>query len=129
MYSLGKCVVVGSVFLLIAAASAEPLGFVEGQVKILLPKEVDIANGNESAITAEIYAQYPLIILSHGGKKEIARITADGNGNYRIALPPGDYVLDVQARMRGHVRAKPQAFTVAPNETVRVDMNIDTGVR
>ena len=47
-------------------------------------------------ITAENYADYPLIILSHDGEKEIARVTADENGNYRVALPPGDYVLDVQ---------------------------------
>ena len=45
------------------------------------------------------------------------------------ALPPGDYVLDVQRRARGHVRAKPQRFTIVSNHTVRVDMDIDTGVR
>ena len=80
--------------------------------------------------TAENYAEHPLIILSQDGKKEIARVTADENGKYRVALPPGDYILDVQGRRpKGHVRAKPQPFTVASNQTVRVDMNIDTGVR
>jgi len=44
-------------------------------------------------------------------------------------LPPGDYVLDVQRRAPGHVRAKPQRFTVVSNQTVRVDMDIDTGIR
>ena len=68
-------------------------------------------------------------LRSKDGKKEIARITADENGNYRLELPPGDYVLDVQGRAPGHVRAKPQPFTVVSNETVRVDMNIDTGIR
>jgi hypothetical protein len=33
----------------------------------------------------------PLIILSPDGKREIMRVTADGNGNYRATLPPGDY--------------------------------------
>jgi len=60
------------------------------------------------------------------GQKEIARITADTNGNYRAVLPPGDYVLDVQGRTRGHLHAKPQRFTVVSSQTVRVDMNIDT---
>jgi len=104
-------------------------GFVEGHLRIISGKEVELADGNAPAIMAENYARYPLIILSQGEKKEIARVTADGNGNYRTALPPGDYVLDVQARARGHVRAKPQRFTVVPNHTVRVDMDIDTGVR
>ena len=71
----------------------------------------------------------PLIILSQDGKKEIARVTADENGKYRVAVPPGEYILDVQDRKRRHVRAAPQPFTVASNQTVHVDMNIDTGVR
>ncbi len=124
-----KCVIAVCVFSVVTGMATEPPGFVEGHLKILSPKEVELADGNAPAITAENYARYPLIILSQGEKKEIARVTADGNGNYRTALPPGDYVLDVQARARGHVRAKPQRFTVVSNQTVHVDMNIDTGVR
>jgi hypothetical protein len=104
-------------------------GFVEGHLKIVSPKEVDLADGKPPAITSESYAEYPLIILSKDGKNEVARITADGNGNYHAALPPGDYVLDVQRHAPGHVRAKLQRFTVVSNQTVRVDMDIDTGVR
>jgi uncharacterized surface anchored protein len=71
-----------------------------------------------------------VIILSRDEKREIARVTPDENGKYRVALPPGDYILDVQGRPpKGHIRAKPQPFTVASNQTVHVDMNIDTGVR
>jgi len=56
-------------------------------------------------------------------------VTADEHGNYRIALLPGDYVLDVQNRRRRHARVTPQPFTVVANQTVRVDMAVDTGVR
>ena len=105
-------------------------GFVEGHLKIISPREVEVANGTPASITAESYAEYPLIILSRDEKKEIARVTADANGNYRLALPPGDYILDVQGRPpKGHVRAKPQRFTVTSNQIVRVDMDIDTGIR
>ena len=104
-------------------------GFVEGHLKIISPREVELANGTPASITAESYAEYPLIILSQDGKNEVARVTADKNGNYRAALSPGDYVLDVQRRAPGHVRAKPQRFTVVSNQTVRVDMDIDTGIR
>ena len=117
-----------SSFLLGAINAAAP-GFLEGHLKIVSPKEVDLADGKQDAITGEIYAEYPLIILSQDGKHEVARITADGNGNYHTALPPGDYVLDVQRRAPGHVRAKPQQFTVVSNQSVCVDMDIDTGVR
>jgi hypothetical protein len=109
--------------------NAAPPGFVEGHLKIISPKEVDLAGENPPKFSAENYAEYPLIIRSDDQKREIARVTADGNGNYHVALPPGNYVLDVQGRAPGHVRAKPQRFTVASNQTVRVDMDIDTGVR
>src|SRR5438132_12471426 len=130
MSSFLKYLIAVCIFSVVAGAATEPPGFVEGHLKIVSPKEVELADGNAPAITAENYAEYPLIILSQDGKKEIARITADGNGNYRTALPPGDYVLDVQGRPpKGHVRAKPQQFTVVSNQTVHVDIDIDTGVR
>jgi hypothetical protein len=113
-----------------ALIHAAPPGFVEGHLKIVSPKEVELADATPSKITAENYADYPLIILSRDGEKEIARVTADESGKYRVALPPGNYVLDVQGRRpKGHVRAKQQPFTIISNETVRVDMSIDTGIR
>ena len=129
MSSFLKYVIALCIFSVVAGMANEPPGFVEGHLKIISGKEVELADGNAPVITAENYAQYPLIILSQGGKKEINRVTADGNGKYRTALPPGDYILDVQGRARGHIRAKPQRFTVVSNQTVRVDMDIDTGVR
>jgi hypothetical protein len=127
-----KHLIFASVFLLLASSAsidAAPPGFVEGHLKIISPKEVELAEASPSKGTAENYAEYPLIILSRDGRKEIARVTADRNGHYRIGLPAGDYILDVQGRAPGHVRAKPQPFIVASNQTVRVDMEIDTGVR
>jgi hypothetical protein len=112
-----------------ASDNAAP-GFLEGRLRILPLREVELADGTPSKVSAENYADYPLIILSQSEKKEVARVTADGNGNYRLALPPGDYTLDVKGRQpKGHVRAKPQQFTVVSNQTVRVDMDIDTGIR
>src|ERR1700720_2364983 len=100
-----------------------PAGSLEGHMKIVSLKEVQLAGGETSKATTESYAEYPLIILGKDGKKEIARVTADGNGNYRLSLPPGDYILDVKGRRPGGIRAKPKSFTVVSNQTVRVDMN------
>jgi hypothetical protein len=113
----------------IALSKAAPQGFVEGHLKIVSPKEVELADATPGVFTAKNYSDYPLVILSRDGKKEIARVTADAQGNYRVALPPGNYVLDVQGRAPGHVRAKPQPFRVVSDQTVRVDMDIDTGIR
>ena len=105
-------------------------GFLEGHLRILAFRDVELSDATPSKFSGGNYSEYPLIILSQDGKKEIARVTADGNGAYRVALAPGDYILDVQGRPpKGHVRAKPQPFTVVSNQTVRVDMGIDTGIR
>ena len=117
------------VALAVGSANAQSPGFLEGHLKIIASREVELADATPSENAADNYAGYPLIILSRDKQKEIARITADENGNYRASLPPGDYVLDVQNRRRRHVRATPQPFTMAANQTVRVDMAIDTGVR
>jgi len=90
MSSFLKWLIAVCIFSVVAGMADEPTGFVEGHLKIMSTKEAELADGNAPAITAENYAQYPLIILSRGGKKEIARVIADGNGNYRAALPPGD---------------------------------------
>jgi hypothetical protein len=110
-----------------ASISAAPPGSLEGHLKIVSAKPVQLADENMAPKAAENYSDYPLLILSRDGRKEIARVTADSDGNYRVALPPGDYILDVQGRRpKGHLRAKPQPFTVVSNQTVRVDMDIDT---
>ena len=125
-----RCFARVSVYLLLMASlDAGAQGFVEGHLKIISSREVELADQTPSEGTALNYADYPLVILSRDGKNEIARITADQNGNYRVALPPGDYLLDVQDRRRRHVRATPQTFTVVANQIVHVDMNVDTGIR
>ena len=112
-----------------AAGGSAPPGFVEGHLKILAPREVELQDGQAPAIGPEVYAEYPLIIRSSDGKTEVARVTADANGNFRTALPPGDYVLDVQGRAPGRVRAQPRKFEIVSGQTSRVDLDIDTGVR
>src|SRR5437870_6604232 len=125
-----KYLIAACIFLILAGAlvNAAPPGLMEGHLKIVSLKQVEV--GDEMprpAVPAETYAEYPLIILSQDGTKEIARVIADENGNYRAALPPGEYIIDVEGRVpkRLHVRAQP--FTVVPNETVHVDMTIVTG--
>ena len=121
-----------AVFLLACSASlnAAEQGFLEGHLKIVFGMAVGSSDDMPRAEAApESYAEYPLVVLRQDEKKEIARVTADENGNYRVGLPPGNYVLDVQDRVRKRVRAKPQPFTVTSDQTVRVDMNVVVGLR
>ena len=111
-----------------APSKAEQPGYIEGHLKIISLRAVEPSDAMpRQTVTAEQYAEYPLIVLSQDGQKEIAQVTADGNGNYRAALPPGNYILDVQDRAAKRLRAKPQPFSVVSNQTVRVDMNVVIG--
>jgi hypothetical protein len=125
-----KNLIAGCIFLALAGSAtssdALPPGAMEGHLKILSARGVDLGDENAATATAKNYADYPLLVLSRDKQKEIARITADTNGNYRVALPPGPYILDVQDRAAKRIRAKPQRFTVVSNQTVRVDMDIYT---
>ncbi|MGH8305698.1 MAG: hypothetical protein ACRETG_08810, partial [Steroidobacteraceae bacterium] len=115
--------------------ASAPEGFLAGHLKIVSLQEVELGAADAGSpplaakTLAPAYAGYPLIVLSKDGKQEIARVTADGRGNYRVKLPPGDYILDAKGRAPQRLRAKPHPFTVIANQTVRVDMDIDTGIR
>ena len=125
-----KNLIVGCIVLVLAdsatSSDALPSGVMEGHLKILSRKPVDIGDENAAMVTPGNYPDYPLLVLSQDKQKEIARITPDTNGNYRAVLPPGDYLLIAQGGARTHVSAKPRPFTVVSNQTVRVDMDIGT---
>ena len=100
----------------------------EGHLKIVVVSPVEADN----IPPPENYSDYPLIVLTQEGKREIARLTADKSGNYRVALPPGAYILRVQERSGEEraverIHANPQPFTVVSNQTVRVDMRVFIG--
>jgi len=110
---------------------AAPQGFMEGHLKIVVIRPVEADDMPQP--TAETYAEYPLIILSQDDKREIACLTADKSGNYRVALPPGAYILAVQERpaeerAAERIHANREPFRVVPNQTVRVDMTIFIGL-
>jgi hypothetical protein len=132
MFTLLKYLIAACTFvILVATASTKgaPQGFLEGHLKIVSPRPVELDDASAATATVETHAEYSLfrlIILSKAEQKEIARVTPERDGNYRVSLPPGDYILDVAGRRpNGHLRARPQPFTILSDQTVRVDMSIE----
>jgi hypothetical protein len=112
-----------------ASGNAQANGVLQGHLKIVSLQTVQPADGSVPTVTAEAYAEYPLVVLSSDGKRQLAVFTADANGNYRVELPAGTYVLDIENRVRKHVRAKPISFTVVAGQSVHMNMEMDTGIR
>jgi hypothetical protein len=104
-------------------------GQLEGHLKILSMKEVEAADGNVPGISPETYAAYPLVVLSADGKQTVSVLTANAQGNFKLALPAGSYVLDVQDRVRKHVRARPVLFTITAGQTTHANLEMDAGIR
>ncbi len=129
-----KYLIYGCLFLIpmacVASDNAVAPGFLEGNLKIVFLGAAEPSdNMPRPAVAPETYAEYSLVVLSQSDKKEVARVTANENGNYRVSLPPGAYILDVEGRVAKGLRARPQEFTVSSNETVRLDMSIIIGFR
>jgi hypothetical protein len=127
---IAKFSVAACTFLMLAETAsieAATQGFMEGHLKVVSMRAVEPDEMPTPAVAPETYAEYPLIILSREEKKEVARVMADESGNYRVALTPGAYILDVQDRAAKRIYANPQPFTVVSNQTVRVDLSIFIG--
>ena len=101
----------------------------DDDLKIFSMETAKPADGSAQTVTQQTYQEYPLVVLSQNGKRQVAMITADAQGNFRANLAPGTYVLDIQDRVRKHARAKPVTFTVVSGQSVRVNIEMDTGIR
>ena len=112
-----------------ASDNGQAAGILQGNLKVISPQTVQSADGSLPTVTPQTYIDYPLVVLSSDGNRQIAVVNADAKGNYRVELPPGAYLLDIENRVRTHVRAKPTPFTVLAGQTVHVDMEMDTGIR
>jgi hypothetical protein len=124
-YLIGVCILL--VLATTALINAAPQGSIEGHLNVVSLRPVELVDENTPTAKAANYADYPLIILSQGERKQIARITADKDGNYRASLPPGAYILDVEGRVPRRLRVRAQPFRIVSNEAVHVDMTIVTG--
>ena len=113
-----------------SAADTAPTGWVEGHLSIVSLRAVEPSDEMpRQQVAPEMYREYPLVILTPDTTKQVARVIADGNGNYRVALPPGTYLLDVEGRAAKRLRGQARQLSVLPNQTIRVDMNVVTGSR
>ncbi len=73
------------------------------------------------------YAARPLMINTPGGAF-VGSVTADPDTGYSISLRPGTYIVDIPHQGIGGSDL-PKTVTIRAGETVRLDIDIDTGIR
>jgi hypothetical protein len=83
---------------------------------------------NDPACAPRLVAGAALVVRDGTGK-EVARVTTDGSGYFRLALAPGSYTLEAP-QVEGFVSAMaPTPFTVQQGAEAWMDVAYETGLR
>lgn len=106
-----------------AVTPAQP-GFLEGDLSIQSERGVDLADKPSATPSQTSSKDFRLVVLSKDHRTEIAEVSVDDHGHYRMPLPPGDYVLDIKRVGRKRVLATSHSFTITSQQTARVNMEI-----
>jgi len=104
-------------------------GVLEGQVSIgpLVPV---MREGEDAPTPApEVYAAREIVIYKKNGKTEFTRLGIDSNGWYQGELPVGTYVIDINRLGIDSADNLPLEIEIKAEGTIRLDIEIDTGIR
>lgn len=103
-------------------------GALQGHVNIGPLQPVVRIDEPTPVVPPEAYAARQIVIYAADGQTEIARVQIGPDGNYKVALPPGPYVVDLTRS--GIDRSNlPVKIQIAAGQTTTLDVEIDTGIR
>ena len=103
-------------------------GTLEGHVSIGPLVPVLREGEPEPTPAPEVYAGRQIVVFSSGGR-EITRVEIDGQGNYRVALPAGSYLVDINHAGIDSAAGLPAEVEIMAGQTTQLDVDIDTGIR
>ena len=106
---------------------------IQGAVTIGPVIPVEVA-GECPEVSPEVFSSRKLLIYDKSGRYLLREVyfTQIGNGNtgyYTAQIAPGTYVLDINRISIDTAQNLPQKITVSADETITVDIDIDTGIR
>ncbi len=105
-----------------------PPGVLEGYVTIgpLSPVETP---GEKPPVPPDVYAARKIMIYDEQAMRLVAEADIGEDGTYRIELPPGRYTVDINRIGIDSSSEVPAKVDIVSGETVRLDIDIDTGIR
>jgi hypothetical protein len=109
--------------------SPQECGILEGHVTIGPLAPVVREGQAEPTPAPEVYAGREIVVYERDGRTEFTRLKIDANGNYRIELPVGTYVIDINHLGLDMAEDLPQEIEITPQCITRLDIAIDTGIR
>ena len=104
-------------------------GVLEGHVTIGPLVPVVEEGVPEPTPAPEVYASRQIVIYASNGQTEVTRVQIDGKGNYRVELPVGTYVVDINHVGVDMAKELPKTVEIVAGQVTRLDVDIDTGIR
>lgn len=138
MKKIAKCIPVAILLVpgtLLAACQpvAVGTGILQGAVTIgpITPVE---RPGVITPVSPEVFTTRKIMVYDDSGKKLVREITitqidATATGYYTAQLEPGTYTVDINRLGIDSADGLPKEITIKADETVTVDVDIDTGIR
>ncbi|MDD5190792.1 MAG: hypothetical protein PHE50_07105 [Dehalococcoidales bacterium] len=119
--------------LILSSCKSAPPGTLQGTVTIGPITPVQSSTGNPP-VSGEVFAIRKILIYNPAGTVlintvDIQQIGQTDQGSYTIALNPGEYRVDINDNGLDRSSEVPKNISIKSGETMKLDINIDTGIR
>ena len=120
--------VIACVSVISCSGSASEPGILHGKIKIgpLVPVEQE---GVTYEVPCEVYELRKVIIYKKNSSDLVKEVDIDCDGRYRTELSPGTYIVDINHIGIDTSSDVPAEVEIISQQTTRLDIDIDTGIR
>jgi len=126
-------IVIISGLLFSGCGGSAKMGLLQGKVSIgpIYPVEQP---GQTTTIRCDVYDSRKIIIYDKSGTKLLKQVDIECNveenyARYRVELEPGIYTVDINHIGIDHCKSLPKQVEIRSGITIRLDVDIDTGIR
>jgi len=138
MVLLKRILIIVFIFSMIGAIiscskNIEQIGTLEGTVRIgpIWPVE---RPGENPPVSPEVFEARKVMVYDKTGKKlieevDIIQVSHSQEGQYSVQLEPGTYVVDINRIGIDRSAEVPREVEIKADDTFKLDIEIDTGIR
>jgi hypothetical protein len=104
------------------------IGVLEGQV-IIGPLQPVETPGETPVVPPTVYAARKIMVYDQDHTMLVRQVDLSETGYYRVELKAGIYVIDINYAGIDRSSDVPKQIEIKPSQTIRLDVDIDTGIR